>query len=246
MKTIDIRTTQNVSIEYELATVWERIVACFIDLFIVGIMYIIVILLLFSALQDNLNGMLASVIYSLLLICGFMIYQLISEVAANGQSWGKKSMGIKVVRLDGQEPSLSDYLLRSVFYLVDIFICFGILGILLIGSSAKSQRLGDMTANTTVIKTKHNLRFNLTDILRISTLEDYEPQYPEVRQLSERDMLLIKNTVTRYKTFQNSAHRQVIDQLVEKIARRLDITHVPPNKVEFLRTLIRDYIVLTR
>ena len=183
---------------------------------------------------------------SLMLIGMFIFYQLLSEILADGQSWGKKAMGIKVVRLDGKEPNLSDYLLRSVFHIIDSIMSLGIMAALMISSSNKNQRLGDMTANTTVIRIKFNLRFRLEDILKINTLEDYEPTYPEVRQLSEKDMLLIKTIISRYRKYRNKAHQKVINELVENLVHQLDLPETPRDKIAFLKTLIRDYIVLTR
>ena len=248
MQTIDIRTTQNVTIEYELASLRERIIAFFIDGVIVGAMYIVLFLSLITTLQRSIfeSGIIFYVVNVLLPIGGLISYHLLSEVLANGQSWGKRSMGIRVVRLDGQEPGLSDYLLRAIFHIVDTLASIGVLGALLISSSDKNQRLGDMTANTTVIREKHSLQFRLSDILRIDSREDYVPMYPEVRQLTEKDMLLIKNTITRVRAYPNRAHQDVLDQLVTKLMNVLDIAEEPKNKIEFLKTLIRDYIVLTR
>ena len=155
-------------------------------------------------------------------------------------------MGIKVVRLDGQEPGLVDYLLRSIFLIIDFVLSMGIIASMLISSTGNSQRMGDMTANTTVIRVKFNFRFRLEDILKINSLEDYEPSYPEVRRLSEKDMLLIKTVITRYQKHRNTAHKEVINELASHLSKILDIVNVPKNKVEFLKTLIRDYIVLTR
>jgi uncharacterized RDD family membrane protein YckC len=248
MQTIDIRTTQNVTIEYEPASVRERIIAFMIDAVIVGAIYTLLFLILLSTLKSYIfeSSIVLYVIYGLLPIGTLILYQLLSEVLADGQSWGKKTMGIKVVRLDGQEPGLTDYLLRAVFHIVDSILSFGILAVLLISSSAKGQRLGDMTANTTVIRIRQNLHFQLDDILRINSLEDYHPHYPEVRRLSEQDMLLIKSAISRYRTYRNDAHQEVLDELVKQLTVQLDIAEPTGNKIEFLKTLIRDYIVLTR
>ena len=248
MASIDIRTTQNVTIEYEAATVWERLVSALIDAIIVVAMVLLLSLLIISAGDNDListdDGW--TLFLSFLPIAGFMLYQFISEVTANGQSWGKKAMGVKVIRLDGKEAGLSDSLLRAVFYIVDGILTLGILGSILISSTAKRQRLGDMTANTTVIKIKPNLRFDLEDILRINTLENYQPQYPGVRQYSEQDMLFIKNVLARFYKYPNAAHRQIVLELVEKIRLQLGLREISGDKAEFLKTLIRDYIVLTR
>lgn len=244
MQTIEIRTTQNVTIEYELASLRERFFAIFVDSLIVSVLYFILVMFVSAAFGDMLYENPA--LTSFFLIGMFIFYHLISEILADGQSWGKKIMGIKVVRLDGKEANLSDYLLRAVFHIIDSIMSVGILASLMISSSNKNQRLGDMTANTTVIRIKFNLRFRLEDILKINTLEDYEPSYPEVRRLSEKDMLLIKTIIGRYRTFRNKAHQEVINELVGNLTRQLDIAETPRDKIAFLKTLIRDYIVLTR
>lgn len=236
------------TIEYDSATLWERLIASLIDGIIVLAMYLLLTLLIVSAGEGNLieadQGWF--LFLGLLPVSGFMFYHFLSEILADGQSWGKKAMGIKVIRLDGKEAGLSDSLLRAVFYIVDGVLTLGILGSILIASTAKKQRLGDMTANTTVIKLKPNLRFGLEDILRINTLDNYEPRYPAVRQYNEQDMLFIKNVLARYRRYPNASHHQIIEELTAKIQQQIGLESVPSNKPEFLKTLIRDYIVLTR
>ena len=234
MRTIDITTTQNVTIEYELATVRERGLAMFID--------IIVVLTIVSVLSIGLSSGLFFLSFAPL----FMIYQLVSEILGDGQSMGKKALGIRVVRLDGEHPGLSDYLFRAIFHFVDSFLSIFSIALILISSSAKSQRLGDMAANTTVIRVLFNSRFYLEDILKINTIDDYEPMYPEVKKMSEQDMLLIKNIISRYRQYPNEAHQKVVQDLVNHVMKILDLKIMPDNKIEFLKTLIRDYIVLTR
>ncbi len=248
MRTIDITTTQNVTIEYELASLKERGSAFLIDLLIVMAGYILLVsaLTLVGGSSVFDSGMSVYLVSFLAPTGLFLVYQLVSEVVADGQSFGKKSMGIKVVRLDGQEPSLIDYLLRMVFLIVDYVLSMGIVAALLISSTNNSQRLGDMTANTTVIQVRFDFRFRLEDILKINSLDDYEPSFPEVRRLSEQDMLLVKTIITRYQKYRNDAHREVIDELTDRLCNLLQITEKPANKVGFLQTLIRDYIVLTR
>ncbi len=248
MKTIDIRTTQNVVIEYELANPWERVVGFIIDYIIVMAFYVILMLLLAAVTDGSFfnSDILTGVLLVIVPIILYMLYQFVSEAIGDGQSLGKRAVGIKVVRLDGQEPGLTDYLLRSILYLIDAFASLGILGLLFIVSSDKCQRLGDLTANTTVIRSRPNTQFGLSEILRINTLDNYTPRFPEVRQLSESDMLIIKQILNRYQRHPNDAHRSILNDLVSRLCKQLDIQTPPANKIEFLKTLIRDFIVLTR
>ncbi len=245
MRTIDIRTTQNVTIEYELATVSDRIFAYLIDMLIIATVHTFLSSIFISIFQVEDEGMYAF-IYGFLPFFELILYHFFMELWGNGQSFGKRAIGIQVVRMDGQQPTIGDFLLRATFLIVDVIFSFGIIAVLLASSSDRRQRLGDMTANTTVIKVKQNLRFVLSDILKINTLDDYEPQYPDVKKLSEQDMLLIKSALNRYSEFKNQAHGKVISEVVKKVKEKLDIIEEPKNKVEFLKTLLRDYIVLTR
>jgi uncharacterized RDD family membrane protein YckC len=245
MASIDIQTTQNVVIDYDLATLRDRFFAFFIDLAIYYLLYALLwvaVLMLFGNIMTDWGLR----FLGLLNVVGLLAYHFLSEVLANGQSFGKKALNIKVVRLDGREPSLGDYLIRSAFLMVDFFLSLGILGALLIGSTFKGQRMGDLAANTAVIRVKNQLHFHLNDILNINTLENYEPQYPGVRQLAESDMLLIKNLISRAQEWKNSAHIEAVHLAVERICAQLQIEIPKTNKIDFLKTLIRDYIVLTR
>lgn len=245
MRTIELRTTQNVTIEYDTATVGDRIFAYIIDALILATAHGFFTWFVTTAFKVEDDGILTFLI-GFLPFFELLIYHFCMEYFNNGQSFGKKAMGLQVVRLDGSQLSAGDALLRSFFLIIDVVFSFGIIAVLLISSSDRRQRLGDMTANSTVIKIKQNLRFSLQDILKISTTEDYEPIYHDVKKLSEQDMLLIKNALSRYAEHRNHAHAQVIDELTETVRKRLDIVERPKDKIDFLRTLIRDYIVLTR
>ncbi len=242
MRTIEITTTQNVTIEYQLAELKDRIFAYLIDWMVISGGMMIIALFFEAALKYN--------IYSgggiLLNIVAFLLYHFMLEVSMDGQSLGKKAMGLKVVKLNGQEASVSDYLLRTVFHLLDTIFSMGTVGAILISSSNKNQRMGDITANTAVIKVRFDLQFQLDDILKINSIDNYEPTYPEVRQFNEQDMLLIKNIIARYRQYPNKAHEQILDELISTLLKKMDILERPQNRIEFLKTLIKDYIVLTR
>ncbi len=242
MRTIDITTTQKVTIEYELAFLRDRIFAFIIDLLIIRGVFSLMWLFMVGLFSPDYFEVLSYVVLAPV----FIFYTLVSEILMDGQTLGKKIIGIKVVKLNGKEPTVSDFIIRWVFRMVDIYFSAGAIASLLISSSNHSQRLGGMASNTTVIRVKFNLRFALEDILKISSLDDYEPTYPEVRQFSEQDMLLIKNIVARSRRYPNEAHKEAVQQLVYHLKNKLGLPEVPSDKTKFLKTLIRDYIVLTR
>jgi uncharacterized RDD family membrane protein YckC len=247
-KTIDITTTQNVTIEYDLAPLRERALAWVLDLVLVIILYIMFFQFMRFLLGDgmfaNMGWTMIIVLFPFLL---FFFYNILFEILKGGQTPGKTAMSIKVVRLDGKDPEWSDVLLRAVLHLVDSLFSFAVIGSLLIKTTSKSQRLGDMAANTTVIKIQGlRSQFRLDDILNISTISNYEPVYPQVRSLGEKDMIYIKTVLLRFQRYPNQAHHEVVEDLVSHLMPVLNIEQRPKDRVEFLRTLLRDYIVLTR
>lgn len=248
MASIEIQTTQNVTIEYELASLRDRIVAMLIDAIIFSFIYFAIIFLFFFFIASDLteSSMVLYVLFLLFPIIGFMGYHFISELVMNGQSWGKKAIGIKVVRLDEEEAGLSSFLLRSVFHIIDTFFSMGIIGAILISSSQNKQRLGDLTSNTTVVKFRSSSRFGLKEILKINTLQHYEPIYSEVRHFKESDMLIVKNLITRYRKYPNLAHQEALRLAAERFTQLLDLKEQPNNYLTFLETLLKDYVVLTR
>ena len=94
--------------------------------------------------------------------------------------------------------------------------------------------------------TKGRLARQILELLTVHTYLENEVMYPQVRTLSERDMIFIKNALTRYQNFPNNAHYNVVVDLSSHVAPLLQLDQSPGNRVEFLKTLLRDYIVLTR
>ncbi|CAA6800712.1 MAG: RDD domain containing protein [uncultured Aureispira sp.] len=243
MKTIEINTAQKVTIQYELASLGNRFFAYFIDALVLAGILTFLSILGQSAIQ-NWDNML--VFIYLILFPIFSFYTLFSEIVMHGQTIGKKSMGLKVVKLSGDAPTTHDYVMRWMFRFVDLWMSLGSVGSLLINASPKSQRLGGLLSGTTVIRTASQRTFTLNDILKISTLDTYDPSYPQIRKFNEQDMLFIKKVLERERRYPNPAHKKAVRTLSLHVAERLDITKIPKDQSKFLRTLINDYIVLTR
>ncbi len=240
MRKIDITTTQNVTIEYELATVIDRAIATIIDLVIVNLSSLILFFML-SAVTPGIDA----VKYLYIMAPASFFYHLLFEALNHGQSLGKAIMKIRVVKINGERPVFFDFLMRTVFRLVDITATSSTLAFITISSSDKGQRLGDFFAETTVVRLLNFNNFGLDSVLSMEKLKSYEPVYPAVIQFKEEEMLLIKETLERYLLLQNKSHNDAFLLLVKKLEGQLGV-NAPKDKVQFLRTLIKDYVSLTR
>ena len=246
MKQLALKTTQNVVIEYPAATTFERIIAGVLDLFIVGILswfFTSSTIKLFNRLEVDPMGQIFVWLMPLVIL---IAYHTLSEYFANGQSVGKKVLGIRVVRVDGQRAGMREAVLRSIVLIIDLVLSSGVIGSLLIATSRRRQRLGDMAANTVMIKSAPPKPFRLKDIVEIKSIEDYEPTYPQVINFTEKDILQVKDTLKRLERYKNDAHRKTFIKMVQRLAKLLEIKEIPRDRVAFVKTIIRDYIVLTR
>jgi uncharacterized RDD family membrane protein YckC len=242
MKTIEITTAQKVTIQYELASVGNRLAAFFIDMMVLFGM----LMLLGSIMSNMFLGKTAQDFFVFLILLPTIIfYTLFSEVLFDGQTLGKRAVGIKVVKLNGDPASAFDYLIRWAFRFVDIWFSIGSVAILLISSSQYSQRIGCLLSGTTVIRRNSIQTFSLKDILNIYSTANYEPKYPKAAQLDEKDMIFLKKSLERYRKYRNEAHRNLIFLLADKFAEMLGESP-QKDKEKFLETLLSDFIVLTR
>lgn len=240
MRSIEIKTSDQVIINFEISGLRDRALAFIIDS---SIMYGVIVV--------------ASIVFSLIIPLGqysfylviapiFFFYTLAFEIFLGGVTPGKKAMKIRVIKLNGDYASPMDYIIRWLFRWLDIWMSFFVIGSVLINSNRYGQRLGDMMAGTTLIKLQSKSSVSLTDILNIDTQKEYAAKYPQVVQLSDENMLLVKNTLKRLQSNTNKSGLRVLDALVDQLKSELKIEDKIDNKVEFLKTLLKDYVVLTR
>lgn len=228
-------------LQYELADLRERIIAFLIDL--IALIFGLGILVAFAG--NVLSGT-ALEVFIVLMMCVFFFYSLALENLNNGQSLGKMAMGIRVIKTTHGHPAFADYAGRWVFRLVDIYLSLGGIASVLIASSSKSQRIGDIVANTAVVKLAPQMNLNLNDLLNIHANTSYKPEFHEAKQLSEDHVLLIKNTLDRHREYNNQAHAEAMVMLADKIASVLHIHPRPADELRFLQTILKDYVLLTR
>lgn len=243
MKSIEIKTAQNVRLEYELASLRERLLAFLLDLVCMALLALVVAFVFLGMLK--LTGTL-EIITSIMIGSVFLFYSLAFEYFNIGQSVGKKVMKIQVIKITGEKASFYDYAGRWVFRILDIYFSLGAIASMLIASSSRAQRIGDIVSNTSVIRLESTIHLNLNDILKIQSRETYQPVYMQAKQLAEEDVILIKSTIDRFKKYNNDAHGDAVIQLTARIKSILEIKDAAPDDVRFLQTVINDYIVLTR
>jgi uncharacterized RDD family membrane protein YckC len=234
MQTISVQTTQNVIIQYPIASVGDRILAYILDA-IIKIAYVFLIVALFVNFDVEIVWL-----YFVFLVLPWLLYHLLFEIFMNGQSPGKRVLGIQVVRLDGTQATIGDYILRWVFSFVDFYVLSGALAVVIIAFGGKGQRIGDIVAGTTVVKLIAQREITADQIF-VTSDNSYVPTFPQVTQLDSRDIELIQRALEANTQFENI---QPTLMVADKIKMLLNIqTSLPPS--EFLFTIVKDYNHLT-
>lgn len=243
MKNIEIITTQNVVLQYELAGLKDRALAFLIDS--------LCIIIAFSILSAFIGAIFANsettlTVVLLMVMACFMFYSLAFETLNKGRSIGKMALRIQVIKVSGGKITFADYVARWVFRLIDIYFSFGAIASILVVSSGKGQRIGDVVANTAVVKTQMKMNLTLQDLLNLHQKSSYTPKYLQARKLQEEDALLIKSTLDRYRKFDNEAHHEAIGLLTARVKEVLGIEAHEGDQFRFLQTVLQDYIILSR
>src|SRR5690606_27270328 len=117
MSQIQILTSQNVTIHYQLASLQKRVKALLID-WLIKIAYILFLIVIYDIFDWKTTEL--SIFF--LIIFPILFYSLLLEIFMNGQTIGKNIMKIQVSKLDGTPPSLGDYLLRWISCLVEFLL----------------------------------------------------------------------------------------------------------------------------
>ena len=240
METIEIQTTQNVNIEYPIASIGDRVVAGLIDqLIMFG--YLVAIIFVYIWLLDATDGssFYYPVAYFIILFLPFFFYHLLCETFLNGQSFGKKLMKMRVVKLDGSQAGILSYFLRWIIAPVDIYFTYGSVGLITILINGKGQRLGDLAANTTVVKLKAYVK--LEDTILHTTPVNYEVKFPQVNSLSDKDIAIIKEVLDlNYKRPDVIMYERILLRAKESVEKKMGISSTM-HPLYFLDTVLKDY-----
>lgn len=241
MPAIEITTTQNVVIQYEVATLFDRIVAFVVDFIAICLIYFMIYLGFLGFINYQSDAL------SLIPAIFLAFYSLIWERFSGGQTIGKKVVGLRVIKVDGGQPDGVDYFKRWSLRLLDIYLSLGSLAMITISSTELGQRLGDTVADTLVIKVKKSRTFSVNDFVKLANADDYVPKYPQAQMLSESYVLDLKRLVSRFsKSGESSQLKNLIIETTSVIESELNISSNGLKPIDFIHQIIRDYVILTR
>jgi uncharacterized RDD family membrane protein YckC len=246
MLIVKLDTGFNIEVDFPISPFHRRLFAWLIDLVVMfGYMWTIRRLLDVIVIWRHLQWV------SIIIGMPVLFYHLLFEVLCNGQSIGKMALSIKVISVDGGQPSLSQYLIRWIFRLADlptwilIAIRYGELpwwcslllfsGLATVIFTKRSQRIGDLIAGTIVIDTKTQTSWQDTVFTELEA--DYHPSFPEVMRLSDKDINTLKSIID---TVRKKNDHELGMRIADRIKTKLQIQS-EKDSLDFLENLLKDY-----
>lgn len=157
-----VKTPENVTLEFELAGVGSRGIAVIIDTLVQNLIFLFIVLIsylafgdgYFDLLHENDNTLYVVIAILLIFIVQFG-YFLLFEAFTKGSTIGKKIVGLKVIMANGEPVSFTGVLVRNLLRIGDFLPGFYGVGIFSTVLNERYMRVGDLAANTVVIKVKN-------------------------------------------------------------------------------------------
>jgi uncharacterized RDD family membrane protein YckC len=268
MGAIKVPTNFNIDLEFEIPEFYRRLVALLID-FLVLFFYYKIAWYIFGTIVKSSEWWEEDTQYDLggiwmLFFLPILLYHLIMEITMNGRSVGKKIMGLQIVDENGGKAGIGQFVIRWMIrdtwfffllvigismlntgrnkegaFMVLVSIAYFVIDIILVVTSKKGQRLGDILAHTILIRT--NTRSNIEETVFQEVAANYVPSFPEIMKLSDRDINAIKGIL---ETGKKKGDLYIVSNAVAKIKNHLNIQS-DLDSFEFLEVLLKDYNYLS-
>lgn len=268
MAAIKVPTNFNIDVEFEIPEFYRRLISLLIDV-VIEYFYLRIAGEIYDTIQgsswdiDSRYNMQA---VGLLLFLPVLLYHVLMEITMNGQSIGKKIIGIRVVNENGGRPGISQFIIRWLLRVSDLWIAivifiilsnpdfgrdvettfiilaalgFLVTDIVLVVTSKKGQRIGDILAKTILIRI--NTQSNIEDTVFIDVADTYVPSFPQIMQLSDKDINAIKSIL---ETSRRKGDYNMAEAACYKIKSHLKIES-SMSPFDFLDVLLKDYNYLS-
>jgi uncharacterized RDD family membrane protein YckC len=157
---LTIATPEGVEMHLTLAGPASRFVSATVDILIQIVLLACIAIVLGVVGDAALGGGGAAValwfLVSFLVVTG---YDVFFEVLNSGRTPGKRLNGLRVVLVSGHPVTFISSMIRNAIRVIDFLPSVYLLGAVVILSTSKNQRIGDVAAGTLVVRDRDGRRF---------------------------------------------------------------------------------------
>jgi uncharacterized RDD family membrane protein YckC len=209
-----IRTPEGIIFSQLLGGPVTRFLAWLIDILCIGVLLNVLGTLLRVLDIVSLNISLAAITVGYFVIN--IGYGIFCEWAWRGQTIGKKLLGLRVVDAEGMRMQFNQIVTRNLLRFVDMLPAFYLVGGAACWFSRRCQRLGDVAANTIVIRTAAVTEPNLDRLApgKFNSLRHYPHLAARLRQrVSPYEAATALHALLRRDQFEPAARVELFQEL---------------------------------
>ena len=152
---LSIETPEQIDISFQKAGIGSRFYAALLDtllLLLIAFIGFYVNRRFISELGETLGNWLGA-LGGIIVFALSWGYYMVFEVTTNGQSPGKRALGLRVIKDGGYPIGFADSAIRNLVRVVDFLPFFYGAGLMTMLITRNWKRLGDLAAGTLVVKT---------------------------------------------------------------------------------------------
>src|SRR5262245_33277739 len=253
-----IDTPENIEFAYDIAGIGSRFLAAIIDTVIIVVAEVVVLLaggLILSSLGSGASAA-NSILIAIGALVGFVIlwgYYIAFELLWNGQSPGKRAIGLRVVREGGRPITFVGSAIRNLIRIVDFLPVFYGIGVVVMFVDRRARRLGDLAGGTLVVKERRGVTLeSLTAQTSIAPPPPARPGEPDkpptlanIHLLNDQDYNLIQEFLRRRDELGRDARARLGVQLAGGLQTRLGLPQ-GGDAERFLQYVAVEYQLLKR
>ena len=225
---LSVRTPESIEFHYELAGLGSRFLALAIDQAI----QIAVVLAIFfgllwlaarlpaaraTAIGADADKFAGAVLIAIVVIAVFLIffgYFIAFEAWWNGQTPGKKALGIRVVRDGGFPVDFGAALIRNLIRVGEVAVGYYLLSAISTVLSRENKRLGDYAAGTIVVR-------DAALALRVRDDVNAAPAYAPTRYLTGDERAVVKRFLEQRDLLEPLKRRTLAAKIAARVRDRV-------------------------
>ncbi|MCG8346558.1 MAG: RDD family protein, partial [Chloroflexales bacterium] len=249
-----IDTPENIEFAYAVAGIGSRFLGAIIDTIFLVILQLALGGVIFAILEaaSDTAGAFESILFGIWIVLSFIFlwgYYILFEMLWNGQSPGKRAVGLRVMREGGRPITFAASAIRNLIRLIDFLPGFYGVGVLVMFIDRRARRLGDLAAGTIVVKERQAVTLEslatraepLNLPPRPAGAPD-TPLLPNLQLLTEDDYNLVQSFLRRRSELGPDSRARLGSQLADALRNRLGLP-IEGNPELFLEHLVREYRV---
>jgi uncharacterized RDD family membrane protein YckC len=252
---LDIATPENVVFGYEIAGIGSRFLAALIDTLLVTVLQVVVflsaalVIATVGALYQDGDSTAVMWLIGILGLIGFALqwgYYVFFETRWNGQSPGKRRVGLRVIRSDGTPITLAESIIRNLLRLIDFMPAYYGVGVVTMFIDRQARRLGDLAAGTFVVHDREEIvleSLRSKPSLRFTSGETGStPTHLPIERLTARDIEIAEDFLWRKDELPLSTATHIANRIARMLIERMDLPAGIPGaerSVNLIRQVVR-------